>query len=278
MILRRWTSITRWPYSPIEQRTSIKELANRHFARECKSSSTQPSTSGQPHQRPSSSPNSANVAEQDFSDWSFQAEDASISNSALMANHSTSSFKGEKYEKLFRMSDTAELVNKRGAGLGYNKVDPPSAYTPMVEIRCKPEFNLVYDDVLDIHKVAQNDDLSDLNPSNSTCSDEDDTPINLEKEKPALKIKKRNKKIKKHSSVFVKAKYAQTGSTSSDDYVTCPSDKSKRGRSKERKAIFSGLQKKKEKRRREKEKKKKEERRKERRGKVQATIRNIKFR
>ncbi|KAD4585173.1 hypothetical protein E3N88_22774 [Mikania micrantha] len=39
-----------------------------HFARECKSSSTQPSTSGQPHQRPSSSSNSANVAEQDFAD------------------------------------------------------------------------------------------------------------------------------------------------------------------------------------------------------------------
>ncbi|KAD5507482.1 hypothetical protein E3N88_15185 [Mikania micrantha] len=64
-----------------------------HFSRECKSSSTQPSTSGQPHQRSSSSSNSANVAEQDFADWSFQAEDASISNSALMANDSTSSFK-----------------------------------------------------------------------------------------------------------------------------------------------------------------------------------------
>ncbi|KAD4586252.1 hypothetical protein E3N88_23853 [Mikania micrantha] len=212
-----------------------------HFARECKSPSSQPSTSGQPHQRTSTSSNSANVAEQhDFSDWSFQAEDASISNSALMANDSSSTFKvtedmctpecleklnayklfnaqvcneleslqvvkanffeaernykekieelektisslkhedtnkqcqinnllerlttaktepvlaesyrdkflskGEKYEKLFKMSDTAGLVKKRGAGLGYNKVDPPSAYTPMVEVRCKPEINLV---------------------------------------------------------------------------------------------------------------------------------------
>ncbi|KAD7478935.1 hypothetical protein E3N88_02071 [Mikania micrantha] len=34
-----------------------------HFARECKSSSTQPSTSGQPQHRPSSSTNSANIAE-----------------------------------------------------------------------------------------------------------------------------------------------------------------------------------------------------------------------
>ncbi|KAD5507725.1 hypothetical protein E3N88_15428 [Mikania micrantha] len=224
--------------SPIEQRSFIKELADRHFARECKSSSTQPSTSGQPHQRPSSSSNNANVAEQHFADWSFQAEDASISNSALMANDSTSSFKcqinnllerittaktdfvlaesyrdkflsqGEKYEKLFRMSDTAELVKKRGAGLGYNKVEPPSAYTPMVEIRY-----------------------------------EDETPINLETEKPALKIKKRNKKTKKHASVFVKANNIQTGSTSSYDYVTCPSDKPKKGRSMERKASFSGIQK-----------------------------------
>ncbi|KAD7476908.1 hypothetical protein E3N88_00044 [Mikania micrantha] len=54
---------------------------------------TQPSTSGQPQQRPSSSTNNANIAEQDFADWSFQAEDASISNSALMANDSTSSNK-----------------------------------------------------------------------------------------------------------------------------------------------------------------------------------------
>ncbi|KAL8211098.1 hypothetical protein R6Q57_005535 [Mikania cordata] len=61
-----------------------------HFAREGKSSSTQPSTSGQPHQRLSSS---SNIAEQDFADWSFQAEDAFISNSALMENDSTSSFK-----------------------------------------------------------------------------------------------------------------------------------------------------------------------------------------
>ncbi|KAD4585289.1 hypothetical protein E3N88_22890 [Mikania micrantha] len=38
------------------------------------------------------------------------------------------------------------------------------------------------------------------------------------------------------------AKNIQTRSTSSDDYVTCPSDKSKRGRSKERKASFSGIQ------------------------------------
>ncbi|KAD5960508.1 hypothetical protein E3N88_11980 [Mikania micrantha] len=149
---------------------------------------------------------------------------------------------GEKYEKLFKMSNAAELVKKIGAGLGYNRVEPPSTYTPMVEIRCKPVAKLVYDDELDIHKVAQNDDLSDLNPSNSTCSDEDDTPINLETEKPALKIKKRNKKTKKHSSVFVKVKNIQTGSTSLDDYVTCPSDKSKRGRSKERRASFSGKQ------------------------------------
>ncbi|KAD6455179.1 hypothetical protein E3N88_09885 [Mikania micrantha] len=277
--------------------------------------------------------------EQDFADWSFQAEDASISNSALMANDSTSSFKvtddmctpecleklnvfkrinsqlcnelespqvvkenffesernykekieemektisslkhedtnkqcqinnllerlttaktdfvlaesyrdkflsqGEKYEKLFRMSDTSELVRKMGAGLGYNKVEPPSAYTPMVEIRCKPVTNLVYDEVLDIHKVAQSDDLSYLNPSNSTCSDEDDTPIKPETEKPGLKTKKRTKKTKKHSLVFIKAKNIQTGSTSSDDYVTCPSDKSKRGRSKERKVNFSRKQ------------------------------------
>ncbi|KAD5507432.1 hypothetical protein E3N88_15135 [Mikania micrantha] len=64
-----------------------------HFARECKSTGTQPSTSGQPPQRPSSTSNSANIAKQDFADWSFQAEDASISNNALIANDSTSSFK-----------------------------------------------------------------------------------------------------------------------------------------------------------------------------------------
>ncbi|KAD4888068.1 hypothetical protein E3N88_20141 [Mikania micrantha] len=269
-----------------------------HFARECKSTGTQPSTFGQPPQRSSSSSNSANIAEQDFADWSFQAEDASISNSALMANDSTSSFKvtddmctpecleklnvfkrinsqlcneleslqvvkanffesernyrekieemektisslkhedtnkqcqinnllerlttaktelvlvesyrdkilsqGEKYENIFKMSSTTELVSKKGA-LGYNKVEPPSAYTPMVEIRCKPVVDLVYDDELDIHKVAQTDNLSDLNPT----------------------------------------KNIQNGDTSLDDYVTCPSDKSKRGRSKERKASFSGKQ------------------------------------
>ncbi|KAD6454673.1 hypothetical protein E3N88_09379 [Mikania micrantha] len=301
-----------------------------HFARECKSTGTQPSTSGQPQQRPSGSSNSANIAEQDFADWSFQAEDASMSNSALMANDSTSSFKvtedmctpeclenlnvfkiinsqlcneleslqavnenffecernykekieeiektisslkhedtnkqcqinnllerlttaktelvltesyrdkflsqGEKYEKLFRMSSTTKLVNKYGAGLGYNKVEPPSAYTPIVDIRCKLVVDLVYDEELDIHKVAQTDNLSDLNPSTSTCSDVDDTPIKPEKKNQALKTKK-------HSSAFVKAKNIQIGSTSSDDYVTCPSDKSKRGRSKERKTNFSG--------------------------------------
>ncbi|KAD6453313.1 hypothetical protein E3N88_08018 [Mikania micrantha] len=277
-----------------------------HFARECKFSSTQPSASGQPQQRPSSSTNNANIAEQEFLDWCFQAEDASISNSALMANDSSSSSKvtdnmctpecletltvykkinsqlcneleslqvvkanffesernykekieemektisslkhedtnkqdkflsqGEKYEKLFRISDTSELVRNMGAGLGYNKMEPPSAYTPMVEIRCKPVTNLVYDDELDMHKVDQSDDLSDSDPSNSTCSDERDTPIKPEITKSALRNKKRTKKTKKHSTVFVKAK--NTGSISSDDYVTCPSDKSKRGRSKERK-------------------------------------------
>ncbi|KAD5960963.1 hypothetical protein E3N88_12436 [Mikania micrantha] len=243
-----------------------------HFARECKYTSTQPSTSVQLSQRPSTSSNNANIAEQDFADWSFQAEDASISNSALMANDSTSSFKvtddlctpecleklnvfkrinsqlcneleslqvvkanffecernykekieetektisslkhedtnkhqGEKYEKLFKMSSTTELVNKKGAGLGYNNVEPPSAYTPIVEISCKPVVNLVYDDELDIHKVVQTDNLSDLNPSISTCSDEDNTPIKPETEKSALKTKKRTKKIKKHSSVLSK--------------------------------------------------------------------------
>ncbi|KAD3067890.1 hypothetical protein E3N88_35770 [Mikania micrantha] len=257
-----------------------------HFSRECKSTGSQPSNSGQSQQRPSSSTNNANIAEQDFADWSFQAEDASISNSALIANDSTSSFKvtddmctpecleklnvfkrinsqvsneleslqvvkanffecernykqkieemektisslkhedtnkqcqinnllerlttaktelvlaesyrdkflsqGEKYEKLFRMSSTTELVNKNGAGLGYNKVEPPSAYTSIMDVRCKPVVNLVYDEELDIHKVTQTENLSDLNPN---------------------------------------------------DYVTCPSDKSKRGRSKERKASFSG--------------------------------------
>ncbi|KAD4180043.1 hypothetical protein E3N88_28634 [Mikania micrantha] len=308
-----------------------------HFSRECKSSSTQPSASGQPQQRPSSSTNNANIAEQDFSDWSFQAKDASISNSALMANDSSSSSKvtdsmctpecletltfykkinsqlcneleslqvvkanffeaernykekieemektisslkhedtnkqcqiknllerlttaktelvlaesyrdkflsqGEKYEKRFRMSDTSELVRKMGAGMGYNKIEPPSAYTPMVEIRCKPITNLVHDDELDMHKVDQSDDLSDPEQSNSTCSDERDTPIKPEITKSALRNKKRTKKTKKHSTVFVKAK--NTGSISSDEYVTCPSDKSKRGRSTERKVNFSGKQ------------------------------------
>ncbi|KAD3068043.1 hypothetical protein E3N88_35923 [Mikania micrantha] len=308
-----------------------------HFARECKSTGTQPTTSGQPQQRPSSSSNNANIAEQDFADWSFQAEDASISNSALMANDSSSSNKvtnnkctpecletltvykkinsqlcneheslqvikanffeaernykekieemekiisslkhedtnkqcqiknllerlttaktelvlaesyrdkflsqGEKYEKLFRMSDTSELVRKKGVGLGYNKMEPPSAYTPMVEIRCKPVTNLVYDDELDMHKVNQSDDLSDTDPNNSTCSDESDIPIKPETTKTALRNKKRTNKTKKHSTVFVKAK--NTGSTSSDEYVTCPSDKSKRGRSKDRKVTFSGKQ------------------------------------
>ncbi|KAD7477819.1 hypothetical protein E3N88_00955 [Mikania micrantha] len=78
------------------QMAMISYMAKKlgHFARECKSTSSQPSTSGKLHQRTSSSSNSANVAEQhDFSDWSFQAEDASISKSVLMANDSTSTFK-----------------------------------------------------------------------------------------------------------------------------------------------------------------------------------------
>ncbi|KAD6453879.1 hypothetical protein E3N88_08585 [Mikania micrantha] len=146
---------------------------------------------------------------------------------------------GEKYEKLFRMNDTSELVRKKGVGLGYNKMEPPSAYTPMVEIRCKPVTNLVYDDELDM-QVNQSDDLSDTDPNNSTCSDESDIPIKPETTKTALRNKKRTNKTKKHSTVFVKAK--NTGSTSSDEYVTCPSDKSKRGRSKDRKVNFSGKQ------------------------------------
>ncbi|KAD4385020.1 hypothetical protein E3N88_25188 [Mikania micrantha] len=145
---------------------------------------------------------------------------------------------GEKYEKLFRMSSTTELVNKHGAGLGYNKVEPPSAYTSIVDVRCKPPVDLVYNEELDIHKVVQIDNLSD--PSTSTCSDEDDIPMKPVKEKQALKIKKQNKKTKKHSTVFVKANII--GNSSSDEYVTCPSDKSKRGRSMERKINFSGKQ------------------------------------
>ncbi|KAD6453354.1 hypothetical protein E3N88_08059 [Mikania micrantha] len=298
-----------------------------HFARECKTTGTQPTTSGQPQQRPSSSTNNANIAEQDFADWSFQAEDASISNSALMANDSSSSNKvndnmctpecletlsvykkinsqlcneleslqviktnffeaernykdkidemektisslkhedtnkqcqiknllerlttaktelvmaesyrdkflsqGEKYEKLFRMCSTTELVNKHGAGLGYNNVEPLSAYTSIVDVRCKLPVDLVYNEELDIHKVVQIDDLSD--PTTSACSDEDAIPMKQMKEKQTLKIKKQNKKTKKHSTVFVKAN--TTGNSSSDEYVTCPSDKSKRGRSMER--------------------------------------------
>ncbi|KAD7477338.1 hypothetical protein E3N88_00474 [Mikania micrantha] len=65
-----------------------------HFAREYKSPSSQPSTSGQPNHKESSSSNSANIAKHHyFSDWSFQAKNASISNNALMANDSTSLFK-----------------------------------------------------------------------------------------------------------------------------------------------------------------------------------------
>ncbi|KAD3066376.1 hypothetical protein E3N88_34256 [Mikania micrantha] len=306
-----------------------------HFARECKSTGTQQTTSGQPQQRPSSSSNNANIAEQDFADWSFQAEDPSISNSALMANDSSSSSKvtdsicspecletltiykkinsqlcneleslqvvkanffevernykekieemektisslkhedtnkqcqiknllerlttaktelvlaesyrdkflsqGEKYEKLFRMSSTTELVNKRGAGLGYNNVEPPSAYTSITDVRCKSLVDLVYNEELDIHKVVQKDNLSD--PSTSTCSDEDDVPIKSVKGKQALKFKNQNKKTKKHSTVFIKAK--TTENISSDEYVTCPSDKSKRGRSMERKVNSPGKQ------------------------------------
>ncbi|KAD7477569.1 hypothetical protein E3N88_00705 [Mikania micrantha] len=296
---------------------------------------TQPTPSGQSQQRPSSSTNNANIAEQDFSDWSFQAEDPSISNSALMANDSSSSSKvtdnmcspecletltiykkinsqlcneleslqvvkanffevernykekieemektisslkhedtnkqcqiknllerlttaktelvmaesyrdkflsqGEKYEKLLGMSSTTELVNKHGAGLGYNRVEPPSAYTSIADVRCKPPVDLVYNEELDIHKVVQMDTLS--NPSTSTCSDEDDIPIKSVKEKQALKIKKQNKKTKKHSTVFIKAKTPEN--ISSDEYVTCPSDKSKRGRSMERKINSPGKQ------------------------------------
>ncbi|KAD6455017.1 hypothetical protein E3N88_09723 [Mikania micrantha] len=110
----------------------------------------------------------------------------------------------------------------------------------MVDVRCKPLVDLVYNEELDIHKVVQTDSLSDLNPSTSTCSDEDDVPVKPVKENQALKIKKQNKKTKKHSTVFVKAK--NTGNISSDEYVTCPSDKSERGRSKERKVNFSGKQ------------------------------------
>ncbi|KAD7477947.1 hypothetical protein E3N88_01083 [Mikania micrantha] len=145
---------------------------------------------------------------------------------------------GEKYEKLFRMSSTTELVNKHRAGLGYNKVEPPSAYTSIADVRCKPLVDLVYNEVLDIHKVVQTDNLS--NPSTSTCSDEDDISIKPVKEKQALKIKKQNKKTKKHSTVFIKAK--TTENISSDEYVTCPSDKSKRGRSMERKINSLGKQ------------------------------------
>ncbi|KAL8240608.1 hypothetical protein R6Q59_013963 [Mikania micrantha] len=68
-----------------------------HFTRECKSPSSQPSTSAQPNyqsSKTSSQSNNANIAEQhDFSNWSFQVEEASTSNNALMANDSTSSFK-----------------------------------------------------------------------------------------------------------------------------------------------------------------------------------------
>ncbi|KAD4982147.1 hypothetical protein E3N88_18818 [Mikania micrantha] len=58
-----------------------------HFARECKSPSSQPSTSAQPNyqtSKTSGQPNNANIAEQhDFSDWSFQVEETSASNNAL---------------------------------------------------------------------------------------------------------------------------------------------------------------------------------------------------
>ncbi|KAD7477748.1 hypothetical protein E3N88_00884 [Mikania micrantha] len=308
-----------------------------HFARECKAPRNQPATGErQINQQATNQTFNANIAEHhDFSDWSFQAEDASISNSALMADDSSSSNKvnnkmcspecsetltiykkinsqlcneleslqvvkanffevernykekidemektisslkhedtnkqcqiknllerlttaktelvlaesyrdkflsqGEKYEKLFRMSSTTELVNKHMAGLGYNKVEPPSAYTSIADVRCKPLVDLVYNEVLDIHKVVQTDNLS--NPSTSTCSDEDDISIKPVKEKQALKIKKQNKKTKKHSTVFIKAK--TTENISSDEYVTCPSDKSKRGRSMERKINSPGKQ------------------------------------
>ncbi|KAD4585951.1 hypothetical protein E3N88_23552 [Mikania micrantha] len=145
---------------------------------------------------------------------------------------------GEKYEKLLGMSSTTELVNKHGAGLGYNKVEPPSAYTSIADVRCKPPVDLVYNEELDIHKVVQTDTLS--NPSTSTYSDEDDIPIKSVKEKQALKIKKQNKKTKKRSTVFIKAKTPEN--ISSDEYVTCPSDKSKRGRSMERKINSPGKQ------------------------------------
>ncbi|KAD3640538.1 hypothetical protein E3N88_29761 [Mikania micrantha] len=119
---------------------------------------------------------------------------------------------GEKFEKLLKMTKIPELVKKKGTGVGYNKMEPPSAYTPMVEVRCKPE---------------------------STYSSEDDTPIFFEKEKSVLKHKKRNKKT---SPAFVKAEYVQKGSTSLNEYVTCPSDKSHKARSGNRNASTSKVQ------------------------------------
>ncbi|KAD5508200.1 hypothetical protein E3N88_15903 [Mikania micrantha] len=263
-----------------------------HFARECKSTGTQPSTSGQSQQRPSSSTNNANIAEQDFADWSFQAKDASISNSALMANDSTSSFKvtddmctSECLEKLnvFKRinsqlyneleslqvvkanfsecernyKEKIEEMEKTISSLKHEDTKKQCQINNLLErlTTAKTELvlaesyrdkflsqgeivDLVYDEELDIHKVDQTDNFSDLNPSTSTCSDEDDIPIKPEKGKPALNSNKRTKKTKKNQSVFVKAKNIQNGDISSDEYVTCPSDKSKRVGQKRERPVF----------------------------------------
>ncbi|KAD5961723.1 hypothetical protein E3N88_13196 [Mikania micrantha] len=69
-----------------------------YFARECKAPRNQPATGErQINQQATNQTFNANIAEHhDFSDWSFQAEDASISNSALMADDSSSSNKGQQ--------------------------------------------------------------------------------------------------------------------------------------------------------------------------------------
>ncbi|KAD2804299.1 hypothetical protein E3N88_37676 [Mikania micrantha] len=79
---------------------------------------------------------------------------------------------GEKFEKMWKMNSISDLAKGKTTGLGYNSVEPPVVYTPQVEVKCKPEIKLVFDEELGVHMADSESEVSDNTSAEDTTEEE----------------------------------------------------------------------------------------------------------
>ncbi|KAD4385314.1 hypothetical protein E3N88_25482 [Mikania micrantha] len=140
----------------------------------------------------------------------------------MPVHHSRDKFlsQGEKFEKIWKMNSISNLAKGKTAGLGYNSVEPPVVYTPQVDVKCKPEIKLVFDEELGIHMVDSESEVSD----NTSVEDTTKEEVVVPEIKTKTVSKRKNHKSKQiNTTVFVKPKQStehNKGTISSEENTT----------------------------------------------------------